>query len=123
MFFFFRFFFGFVVRQFGFLFFPFCFFYFFMQFMAFAQGGDMLGVFLSHVGGEVRAISGAAGFDLGNIFLAETGSDFGMSFFRAFGFFDAFSRVFLFEDGAADDRIGFRFGGSFFVFGFDEIGR
>src|SRR5258708_11392266 len=122
MLFFFGFFFGFGVGEFGFLFFAFCFFYFFMQFMVFAQGRDMLGVFLSHVGGEVRAISGAAGFDLGNIFLAETGSDFGMSFFRGLGFFDAFFRVFLFEDGAPDDRIGFRLRGGFFVFGFNEIG-
>ena len=99
-------FFGFSVSELAFLFFLF-FMSYFLGFMVFAQGGDMLGVFLSHVSGEVRAIGGAAGFDLGDVFGAKARSVFRMNFLnflRGFGFL---FRVFFFEDGSADDSIGF----------------
>src|SRR5437867_12363883 len=115
-------FFGFSVTELGFLFFLF-FMSYFVGFMVFAQGGDMLGVFLSHISGEVRAIGGAAGFDLGDVFGAKARSVFRMNFLNFVSGFSFLFRVFFFKDGAANDGIGFCRCGGLFVFGFDKIGR
>lgn len=114
--------FGFGVVELNFVFFLSC----FVQVEVLAQGGGMFGALLSDIRGEVSATRGAVGFDLRDIFRGETGSGFSVSLFHRFSFFYGlgfFFRIFLFEDGAANDRVSLGFRGSFFVLGFHEIGR
>jgi hypothetical protein len=112
--------FGFGVVELNFVFFLSC----FVQVEVLAQGSGMFGALLSDIRGKVSAIRGAAGFDLRDIFRAETGSGFSMNLFHRFFYgFGFFFRIFLFEDGATNDRVSLGFRGSFFVLGFHEIGR
>lgn len=81
--------------------------------------GVVFGVFLGHVRGEFRAVGGAPGFHFLDFFFREFG------YFRSRGFFSFFRwlfRFFFVEFGAADDGVGFRFFGGFFVLGFDKAG-
>lgn len=99
--------------------------YFFLEFSLLAQGDDVLGAFVSHVGGKFRAIGSTVSLDLGDIFGAEARGCFRVNFFRRFGFcvrLGFLFRVFLLENGAADDRVSFCIRGGFFVLGFREVG-
>jgi len=91
-------------------------FLFFQDFLVLAQGCDMFGGFLCDICGEVRTISGAAGFHFGNLLRAEAR---GVLSLRFLGFLFG---IFVFEDGAADDGIGLGLCRGFFVLGFHEIG-
>ena len=56
------------------------FWFFFRQFVSPPQSCDMFGSFLRDVRGKLRALGGAAGFHLGNIFGAKPGSGLSRSF-------------------------------------------
>jgi len=82
-----------------------------------AMGGVVLGVFLSHVRGEFRAVGGAAGFHLLGFFLGEFRNSGDYCFFRFVRLLFCF---FFVEFGAADNGIGFRHFRGFFVLGLDK---
>lgn len=82
-----------------------------------AKRSVMLGVFLSYVRGEFRAVGGASGFHLLGFFLGEFRNRSDYCFFR---FFRLFFCLFLVKFGSADDGIGFRHFRGFFVLGLDE---
>jgi hypothetical protein len=87
-----------------------------------AQGCGVLGAFLRDVRGELCAVGGSACFDFFGFFRRELRDlrDFdGRCFFR---FVRLFCVFILFELGAADDGIGFRFFLGLFVFCFDDTG-
>jgi hypothetical protein len=85
-----------------------------------ADGGGMFGVFLCHVGRELRAAGSATCFDFGGFFGRETRDLFGVNLFRFRGFFLV---LFLaFEFGVTDESIRLGYLRSLLVFGFDEIG-
>ena len=81
-----------------------------------AMSGVVFGMFLGYVRGEFRPVGSASGFDFRDFFFGEFRN-------RSDGLFlGARIRLFFIEFGSADDSIGLRFFGGFFMLGLCEIG-
>ena len=87
--------------------------------MMLTERRGVLGAFLSNVGSKFRAIDRTSRLYFLSFFLGEFRYLCGVNFLRLFRFFFCFV---LFENSAARQSIGFCFFGSFFMFGFGEIG-
>lgn len=86
---------------------------------------NVLGALVSHICGKFGAIGGAVCLDLGNILGAEARTRVRGNSFRSFSFLGGLGflfRIFLFENGATNDRISICFRCGFLVFGFREVG-
>jgi len=81
--------------------------------------GVVLGMFLSDVRSELRTVGCPAGFHFLGFLLGEFRN---LSYRSFLSFFGLLLRFFFVKLCAADDCIGFRFFGCFFVFSFNETG-
>jgi hypothetical protein len=84
--------------------------------MKFPEGCGVLGAFLRRIGCKFRAASGAACFHFFAFLVGERGNLSRMNFSTFFGFF-----LFVGKLSAANEGIGFRFCGGFFVFSFHKV--